>query len=219
METNDATQLITLGFAPEAVIIADGDYPTNLLPLAVLAEASFVACCDGSVDGYVAHGGVPQLIVGDGDSISQDNRERFGDILIKVEEQETNDLTKTVKQLIQRGLKRIAIVGATGKREDHTLGNISLLLEYKKMGVDVRMFTDYGVFIPVEGCCVCESFSRQQVSIFNFGATDFSSEGLQYPIYDFTSWWQGSLNQSIGDSFSIRASGNYILFLSHESKK
>lgn len=35
----------------------------------------------------------------------------------------------------------------TGKREDHTLGNISLLLYYLQEGIDVRAYTDYGVFI------------------------------------------------------------------------
>ena len=218
MEKNDAKQLITRDFLPEAVILADGDFPSCPAALAVLHNAPFVACCDGAVDTYVAHGGTPQLIVGDGDSISEGNRNRFADILIKVDEQETNDLTKTVKQLLQRQFSRIAIVGATGKREDHTLGNISLLMEYRAMGVDVRMYTDHGIFVPVEGACECQSFSRQQVSIFNFGATDFTSHGLAYPIYDFTSWWQGTLNQSTGNTFSITATGKYILFLTHQAK-
>lgn len=218
MEKNDATTMITLGFSPEAVILADGDYPSDPVACTMLANAPMVACCDGAVDTFIAHGGEPQLIVGDGDSISQENRERFNSILIKVDEQETNDLTKTVKQLLQRDITRIAIVGATGKREDHTLGNISLLLEYRKMGADVRMYTDYGVFIPVEGTCKCESFARRQVSIFNFGATSFASEGLEFPIYDFTSWWQGTLNQSTGDTFTITATGHYILFLTHNPK-
>ena len=206
MEKNDDRTRVSRKFAAEAVILADGDYPTHAVPRNVLNEAQMVACCDGAVDAFVARGGVPHLIVGDGDSISEENRERFASIMVKVSEQETNDLTKTVTQLLKRGVKRIAIVGATGKREDHTLGNISLL------------YTDYGVFVAVNDDAVFESFARQQVSIFNFGAKGLSAEGLEYPLSDFTSWWQGSLNQSSGDEFVIHAQGEYITFLTHEAK-
>ena len=218
METNDEGILICREFNPEAVVLADGDYPSSPEACAVLADAPFVACCDGAVDAFVAHGGEPQLIVGDGDSISEENRSRYCSIIRKIYEQENNDRTKTMLQLKGMGYTRVAIVGATGKREDHTLGNISLLMEYKRMGLDVRMVTDFGTFIPLCGSCELESFARQQVSIFNFGATGFSSKGLQYPIYDFTSWWQGSLNQVTGDRFSLSANGSYIIFLSHTPK-
>ena len=218
MEKNDDRTIVSRLFTPEAVILADGDYPSHAVPSAVLCDAEFVACCDGAVDAFVARGGVPHLIVGDGDSISEGNRAKFLSILIKVDEQETNDLTKTVTQLLKRGICNIAIVGATGKREDHTLGNISLLLEYKRMGANVRMYTDYGVFVPVSGDVEFESFARQQVSIFNFGATGIRAEGLEYPLSDFTSWWQGTLNQSSGNKFIIYAQGEYIVYLSHEGK-
>lgn len=218
METIDVRTEIEQDFVPQAVIIADGDFPSHPIPCALLRKAKFVACCDGAVNEYVLRGGVPNLIVGDGDSISEENREKFADIIVKIEDQETNDLTKTINQLKQRGFVSIAILGATGKREDHTLGNISLLLEYKSMGLDVRMMTDYGTFIPAEDICGFSSFYRQQISIFNFGATGMKADGLQYPISDFTSWWQGTLNQAEDDSFTIQAKGKYIVFLTHEKK-
>lgn len=49
------------------------------------------------------------------------------------------------------GFRRIDILGATGKREDHTLGNISLLFDYMRQGLDVTMQTDYGSFTPCHG--------------------------------------------------------------------
>lgn len=218
MEKLDEKTIVRCNFTAQAVILADGDYPSHSIPCALLRDAEFVACCDGAVDAFVARGGVPNLIVGDGDSISEENKERYSSILVKVDEQETNDLTKTVKQLLLRGFSRIAIVGATGKREDHTLGNISLLLEYFGMGAEVRMYTDYGVFIPMKDDARFESFARQQVSIFNFGTTGLRAEGLEYPLSDFTSWWQGTLNQSNGNEFTLYAKGHYIIFLSHEAK-
>lgn len=199
----------------DAVILANGEYPSHELPLQILSNAKYVVCCDGGADAYIDKGFIPNAIIGDGDSICTENRERFSDIIIYDTDQETNDQTKAVKFLISRGYNRIAIVGATGKREDHTLGNISLLSDYKRMGVDVRCYTDYGIFIPCKGEIVMNSEVGKQLSIFNVNAHSFSSEGLQYPIYDFTSLWQGTLNRSSADIFTIKAVGEYLLFLSY----
>lgn len=38
-------------------------------------------------------------------------------------------------------------------------------------------------------------------------ARDLSAEGLLYPIYDFTDWWQGTLNECTEESFTINAEG------------
>ena len=113
----------------DAVVLANGEYPTNPLPLKILAEAPYVVCCDGAADEYIRRGNVPDVIIGDGDSISEDNRNRYSHLLHRISEQETNDQTKAVRFLLSQGKRHIAITGATGKREDHTLGNISLLID------------------------------------------------------------------------------------------
>ena len=120
--------------------------------------------------------------------------------------------------LLSQGIKRIVLVGATGKREDHTLGNISLLMEYQQMRTEVVMLTDYGFFIPATGDKVFAGFPRQQVSVFNFGAEQLRSEGLKYPIYDFHSLWQGTLNEVEHSSFRISAKGNYLVYCTYEPK-
>lgn len=197
----------------DAVILANGEYPSASVPLEVLRNASFVACCDGAVNEYVRRGGAPDVIVGDCDSLSDEVRERFAGIIQKVEEQEYNDLSKTIKYLASLGKRNVAIVGATGKREDHTLGNISLLIEYMRWDMDVRMFTDHGVFIPCSGRSAFSCRPRQQVSVFSFGAKGFSAEGLVYPLHDFTNWWQGTLNECTAEKFAVDAEGEYLVFL------
>ena len=199
----------------DAVVIGGGEYPKAEQPLQVLKDASYVVCCDGAADEYISRGSVPNAIVGDGDSISACNREKYVDILHCISEQESNDQTKAVRFLLEKGMKKIAVVAATGKREDHTIGNISLLMEYARMGADVRMFTDYGVFIPCKDNRCFESYPGQQVSIFNFTARDFASDGLKYSLYDFSNWWQGTLNECTGDKFSLYAKGEYLLFLNY----
>ena len=199
----------------DAVIVAGGEFPTAALPLEILHGAPFVACCDGAADRYIATGLVPDAIVGDGDSISAGNRQKYAHLLHIISEQETNDQTKAVRYLMEKGMHRIAIVGATGKREDHTIGNISLLIEYARKGCDVCSFTDYGMFIPCNGTTTHQCRKGQQVSIFSITAKNLSTEGLLYPIYDFNNWWQGTLNECIGDEFTINAEGEYLLFMNY----
>ena len=199
----------------EAVILANGDYPSNEEPLQILEEAPFVVCCDGGANEYIAKGHLPNIIIGDGDSLSEENRLKHASLLHHIPDQETNDQTKAVQYLLAQGKRKIAIVGATGKREDHTIGNVSLLMEYMRMGAVVRSYTDYGVFIPCKDTCTFNCRIGQQVSIFNFTARNLQSEGLAYPIYDFTSWWQGTLNQCTGTSFTIEAKGEYLVFLNY----
>ena len=152
-------------------------------------------------------GHVPDRIVGDGDSLSVENQKRYASIIRYNPDQETNDQTKAVNYLMEKGFRRIAIVGATGRREDHTLGNISLLMEYIRMGAEVRMYTDYGFFVPMKGDCRFFCRKGVQVSIFAFGTQGLRGEGLAYPLRDFTNWWQGTLNEATGEEFVIRGEG------------
>ncbi len=199
----------------DAVVIAGGDYPTTDIPLRVVQEADYVVCCDGAADRYISLGYTPDAIVGDGDSISAANREKFASILHIVNEQESNDQTKAVRFLMAQGKRRIAIVGATGRREDHTIGNVSLLVEYARAGASVCSFTDYGVFVPCNGTTTHKCRKGQQLSIFSITAKSLRAEGLLYPIYDFTNWWQGTLNECTGESVTIRAEGEYLLFFNY----
>lgn len=202
----------------DAVILAGGDYPAAPRPLQILLQAPMVVCCDGGANRYIAEGHTPDIIIGDGDSLSAENRARFAERIIHDADQETNDQTKAVKYLLSEGKRRIAIVGATGKRDDHTLGNIALLAEYHRMGVEVRSYTDYGVFVPCSGESHFECVRGAQVSLFNINAKNLTSKGLSYPIYDFTQWWQGTLNEAPDGEFSISAEGDYLVYVTYESK-
>lgn len=205
--------MINEHYTPEAVILANGEYPTCPVPLTMLEEASFVACCDGAANEYISRGHTPDVIVGDGDSLSTEYHKRFSPIIHQIPDQETNDQTKAVRYLQKRGFRRIAIVGATGKREDHTLGNISLLLDYMRSGMEVRTITDYGVFVPAKDTQTFAAHPGQQISIINFGAKGLKGEGLVYPLSDFTNWWQGTLNEATSNRFTIQCTGEYLVFL------
>lgn len=202
-------------FSPEAVIIDAGSFPSSPIALQWLDGCDRIVCCDGAADRFIAAGHRPWRIVGDCDSLSPTTMAEYSTIVRRNPDQETNDQTKSVTYLAARGITRIAILGATGMREDHTIGNISLLVDYLRRGIDARAYTDYGVFIPAEGDRTFHCPAGTQVSIFNFGATDMTAEGLRYPIRDFTTWWQGTLNATTAPAFTIHARGTYLVFINY----
>ncbi len=200
---------------PSTVILGNGEYPQAQLPLEVLDMAQSIIICDGAANKYVPTGKPFDIIIGDGDSIADDIREQFASRIIISSCQETNDQTKAVKYLAEKGTHDIAIVGATGRRDDHSLGNISLLIEYFSQGVMARIYTDHGVFIPTQGNTTLITHPGQQISIFNFGCTQLSAQGLQYPIRPFNNWWQGTLNEATADRCIITADGTFLIYVAY----
>ena len=199
----------------DAVIIANGAFPTHAVPLDILHHAAHLIACDGAITPLLLEGLGEACIIGDGDSVP----EAFRSKLIRIEEQDDNDLTKATRYCVEHGWKRIAYLGCTGKREDHTLGNISLLMRYyRDMGVDGTMFTDYGFFTPAHGNRTFPSMKGQQISLWNFGSHQLASTGLHWDAYNFQEWWQGTLNEALGEEFAITADGYYMVYQTYDVK-
>ena len=201
----------------DAVIVANGQFPTHAIPLDILHHATHIIACDGAISPLspLTPHLSPLTIIGDGDSVPDEFRDR----LICIEEQADNDLTKATRYCLSQGWHRLAYLGATGLREDHTLGNISLLMRYfREMDVDGTMFTDHGFFTPACGHRTFSAMKGQQVSIFNFGCHQLSSEGLRWDCYDFDQWWQGTLNEALAATFSISADSYYLVYQTYEPK-
>ncbi len=107
----------------------------------------------------------------------------------------------------------MVILGATGLREDHTLGNISLLAEYCKRTKAI-MLTDNGVFEAFTGSVTLASSPGQQISIFSVNsATAVTSTGLRYPLQKLVldNWWKGTLNEASGERFTLDFSGGPLI--------
>lgn len=99
----------------------------------------------------------------------------------------------------KREIEIIHILGATGLREDHTLGNISLLAEYGEISpCPIDLVTDFGKAIAIYNTQELEGKIGQTVSIFAFdNSLKITSEGLVYPISNvkFKSLWPATLNR------------------------
>jgi thiamine pyrophosphokinase len=215
MEKNDVRDILAMPLAGNplaAVVLGAGNYPVASLPLQLLDKAPLVACLDGAADAFIERGGRPDVIVGDGDSLSAQNRQRFANIFYHNPDQETNDQTKAIHYLYDRGWREAVIVGGTGRREDHTLGNISLLIEYLRLGMRVSMATDHGIFLAASGTQRFACRTGQQVSIFGFGPDGFESENLRYPLRRLSNWWEGTLNEATADGFTVVTRNDYLIF-------
>ncbi|MDR1737656.1 MAG: thiamine diphosphokinase [Candidatus Symbiothrix sp.] len=209
------SKLITLTKKYSTVVLANGSFPTHDIPLNILRNAERVICCDGAAENLLAFGREPDFVVGDLDSLPADLKLRYASRLQHFAEQETNDLTKSVRFCVANGWTPLAVLGATGKREDHTLGNLSLLTDYAEYA-DLQAYTDHGVFTPQLQSANYESFIGQQVSVFSLtNDTVFTFGGLRYPVVQrrLTSWWQASLNEALGTRFSIEMTeGKALIF-------
>lgn len=187
------------------VILANGLFPGLARSLEVLDAAELLICCDGAADKLLESGRFPDVVIGDLDSVSREIRERFESILIHSGDQESNDLTKAVNYCIEKGYPRVSILGATGLREDHTLGNISLMLEYFPR-IEVGIISDFGFFFLVQSGEKVPSYAGENISFFS---TDkrvrVTSTGLKYPLHDMqlSNWYRATLNEASSDHFIL----------------
>lgn len=192
------------------VILAHGDFPSSPATLSLLDAADFIICCDGAAGNLLDYGRIPDLITGDMDSLSPGLKERFAGIIRPGNCQQTNDLTKAFRLALPLNPERIVILGATGLREDHTMGNVSLLLDYvREASCPVSIHSDYGRFEAILDSATLPCRIGQEISIFAFDNTlKIESAGLEYPTDDvvFDSLWKATLNVTSGDSFSLTLS-------------
>lgn len=225
------------------VILAAGTFPHQEDVLRLLDEADLIACCDSAAVKLLEQGrrsfssgeleeGLhlgesrwePGLIVGDMDSLPSDIREHYSDRMVFRSGQDDNDLTKTFHEVIKLKPSVIHILGATGLREDHTLGNISLLAEYvqeiEAAGLDceIDMVSDYGRFLAARGRHTFASEPDQEISIFAFdNSLQMKAEGLEYPLdgVTFNSLWKATLNKATGSEFTLIPNNNapYLVYL------
>lgn len=207
-------------FRPQWMVVAGGE-PAGAEELRRWSRRAGgrVVCCDGAAVAAIDAGIAPTAIVGDGDSLPPEMVKRYRDIFVRVSEQETNDLTKAVDYIERSGgAEQLVVLGATGRREDHTLGNISLAIDYyRERGIRAVMPTPYGVFIPCRGGVAIAAGRGREVSVFNLaGAAGFRARGLQYPLpHEFTALWQGTLNVATEDVVEIEARGYYIVYIAN----
>lgn len=190
----------------KATILANGDFPTLNSLINELREAEFLVACDGAVCHLEQLGIQPDIIIGDLDSITERLKEKYFQKIIHIKEQESNDLSKAFFYCVDLGYDDFSILGATGKREDHTIANISLLSIYIHHCKNVVIKSDFGIFSIHKTPCKISSQKGQQISIFTPNPnTLLTSKGLKYPLHHLALplWSKGTLNEAMGENFIL----------------
>lgn len=204
------------------VIVCNGDFPRTEYPRYLLREADFIIVCDGALSKYLRNmkavfskERLPDLVIGDMDSLSKSMQEKYKDLIVKVEEQDYNDQTKAFRWVMENlgEASLIRIVGATGQREDHTIGNMSLLMEYTRMfdlkDRIVEMVTDHGTVFAATDTFEMECGTGRKVSIFSpDNSLKIKSSGLQWQTGEvvFDNWWKATLNRAVDDKVRLEFS-------------
>lgn len=113
----------------------------------VIKKDDRIICVDGGAGYAAALGLVPDVIIGDMDSIDRADLERFAGqgALIKeysVEKDDT-DTALALAEALAGGPEEIIILGAIGTRFDHSLANVHLLRVAHDRGVKARIMNEY----------------------------------------------------------------------------
>lgn len=198
------------------VILAAGDFPSKGSEGERLLKAAdvVVACDSAALDYKRRFRRWPTVTLGDLDSlvdVSPPNLLHFPD-------QETNDLSKALSYVTSQTSRTsqtsqtfITIVGATGKREDHTIGNV-----YRALEAGVRIVSDYGEFIPVKGTCRVRTWKNQGVSIFAPDPeTKMTSKGLVWKLdgVKFLNPYCATLNRAAAETIVVTSDRPAYLYL------
>lgn len=211
------------------VIICDGKFPKTEYPRYLVRSADFIICCDGALMKFIRNSKtifgnerLPDLVIGDMDTLSASMQQKYADIIIRENEQEHNDQTKAVRWALEHldGIEQIHILGGTGGRADHTIGNISLLMEYTRMfdlgDISIEMVTDEGTIFPINDTIEFECGPGRSISIFTpDNSLRIKSEGLMYQTEDviFDNWWKATLNKTVQDKIRLELSHRSIALI------
>ena len=125
------------------VIFANGELAHPQQVRALIRPDDEILCADGGTRHALALELKPAAVIGDLDSISDAERERLEGEGVTFRrhprDKDETDLELALRHALERAPSAIVIIGALGKRLDHTLGNIGLLADPALAGSDVRL--------------------------------------------------------------------------------
>ena len=209
------------------IVVANGEVPSSELSLSILNDNKRrIICCDGALQKLLSINIVPDVVVGDGDSIDAELLQRETDSVPSCRDdvhivstngheiqyyqdrsEEYNDLQKALKYCISKGYDTVLLMGCAGLREDHFIANLSIMTMYSET-MSLMMLTEHGVFNVMRKSATFPSFPGMPVSVFaRSSQSKLTFTGLRYPVNNrsFNWLWEGSLNEALEDSFIVEA--------------
>jgi thiamine pyrophosphokinase len=197
-------------------IVLNGQMPDDHALVNQIIDSGFIIAVDGSANKLTDLGIIPDVIIGDFDSLQA---KRIKNVkLIETPDQNKTDFRKTLDWCIEKNILNISIFGISGKSDDHFLGNYYTLNDFGST-IQWRAFTDFSIISPCKGMKKFESFKGQKVSLFCMkGSSTISSKNLEYPLksYQLKPSDEAVRNIAIADQFTIESTNTIFVFQSRQ---
>jgi thiamine pyrophosphokinase len=195
-------------------VILNGQMPTDSTIINQITNSEYVIAVDGSANKLFDLEIIPNVIIGDIDSLQNINNKNIE--LVETPDQNKTDFRKTLEWCIKKNILNISIFGISGESEDHFLGNYYTLSDFGEK-ISWKAFTDFSVISPCVGKKKFESFKGQKVSLFCMkGNSTVNSENLKYPLqtYHLKPSDDAVRNLSLEDHFTIESTTTILVFQS-----
>ena len=198
------------------VIIGGAEIRNYALIRESFRENDYYVYCDCGLKHREGLGVNPDLIIGDFDS--HERPEDLSNVIVLPVVKDDTDTIFAVKEGIRRGYEDFLLIGATGGRQDHNLGNIYSLLMLKNAGKSAKIIDDYSEISIVSSGEVCRVKNVWRFfSLLNISGTakGISITGAKYELYGaeiFPEYQYGISNEVSGSEAVISLTeGNLLL--------
>jgi len=201
----------------------EDEFARELLKIYMFARK---IAADRGIEFFYRSGLVPDMIVGDFDSVSEEALSYFqqADSVEVVSLNPVKDDTDTefaIRKAIEMGATSITLLGATGSRLDHVLGNIELLGIGLESGIEMELVDSHNRIRMIGGGRLVIKKEKQfgkYVSLIPFSkeVTGLTLKGFFYPLSDYTLEKFCSLgisNEIVEETASIEFSEGILLVI------
>ncbi|PID63328.1 MAG: thiamine diphosphokinase [Ignavibacteriae bacterium] len=203
----------------KALIIANGDVPEkNKIEYLQRIGYRKIICADGGANSARKLNIIPDAIIGDLDSISEENKKYFIDKtkIIHYARQDDTDVEKSIKYLIKKKYKKIILLGATGNRLDHTFCNIAIVMKYFKK-INIFILHKKSFLIGYNDDVTLKTKKGEPFSVYAFSKkTKIKSKGLKYPLKNFPLVFgerDSTSNEAVGSEVKLKINNGIILVI------
>lgn len=169
----------------KCIILANGKPPKKKI-ISFFSKNGYdeLICADGGANSALKMNLVPDVIIGDFDSITPSALKKFKlkSKLLQLKRQNDTDVEKCLKYAIQKGFREAFLAGATGNRLDHSFCNLGIVLKFFSK-IKISVIAEKSFLKPYKGNIKIKSFKGEIISLYGFDRkTKITSRGLKYPL-------------------------------------
>lgn len=173
----------------EVLIIGSGNVTKEIL-YEEFKKSDYIICADGGAKELFYNNLIPNVIIGDLDSICLEAFNYFNSKKVEFnvfpKEKDKTDMEICVEYAISLKPNSISIIGATGTRLDHTIGNISLLKKTNDNSISCKIVDQSNEILLVSNILEIKKSNKKYVSILPFSEKiNVTTKGLKYEIKNF----------------------------------